>query len=103
MSVGAIVGSGSERVAIVQEGGQPHVVGVGERVGEAVVLEIRGDKVIMRQSAVTFELPYAGGGPVGLGNRVGEAPVVQIHSDNVVQIHGDNMVLFEAPYSGAAP
>ena len=62
MTVGAILG-GSERVAIIREGGQVFVVGAGDAVGDASVVEIRDDKVVMRKGSVTFELPYGGGGP----------------------------------------
>jgi hypothetical protein len=63
MTVGAIAGSGSDRVAIIRQGGEIFVVGVGDRVGDAAVVEIRDDKVVMRKGGVTFELPYGGGGP----------------------------------------
>jgi hypothetical protein len=61
MSVGAILG-GSERVAIIREGGQVYVVGTGDTVGDASVVEVRDDKVVMKKGSVTFELPYGGGG-----------------------------------------
>ncbi len=62
MTVGAILG-GSERVAIIREGGQVFVVSAGDTVGDASVVEVRDDKVVMRKGSVTFELPYGGGGP----------------------------------------
>ena len=62
MTVGAIIG-GSERVAIIQNQGEIFTVGVGDHVGDAVVVEIHTDKVVMRKGEVTFELPYGGGGP----------------------------------------
>ncbi len=62
MTVGAIIG-GSERVAIIQNQGETFTVGVGDHVGDAVVVEIQTDKVVMRKGGVTFELSYAGGGP----------------------------------------
>lgn len=61
MTVGAILG-GSERVAIIRQGGQVFVVGAGDTVGDAFVVEVRDDKVVMRKGSVTFELPYGGGG-----------------------------------------
>jgi Tfp pilus assembly protein PilP len=62
MTVGAIIG-GSERVAVIQEGGQIYVVGVGDHVGDAAVVEIRDDKVVLRKGDVTFEVPYGAGRP----------------------------------------
>jgi len=61
MSVGAILG-GSERVAIIREGGQVYVVGAGDTVGDASVVSVLDDKVVMKKGGVTFELPYGGGG-----------------------------------------
>jgi len=61
MSVGAILG-GSERVAIIRAGGQVYVVGAGDTVGDASVVSVRDDKVVMKKGGVTFELPYGGGG-----------------------------------------
>jgi general secretion pathway protein B len=63
MTVGGIVGSGSERVAIIRVVGDIYVVGVGEQAGGADVVEIRDDKVVMRKGSQTFELPYGGGAP----------------------------------------
>jgi hypothetical protein len=62
MTVGAIIG-GSERVAIIQDRGENFTVGVGDHVGDAVVVEIHTDKVVMRKGGVTFELLYGSGGP----------------------------------------
>jgi hypothetical protein len=61
MKVGAIVGR-SERVAIIQNRGEILIVGVGDRVGDAVVVEILDNKVVMREGGVTFELPFGGEG-----------------------------------------
>jgi hypothetical protein len=61
MTVGAIIG-GSERVAIIQDLGKIFVVGVGDRVGDAVVVQILEHKVVMRRGGVTFELLFEGGG-----------------------------------------
>ncbi len=61
MTVGAIVG-GSERIAIITDLGKIFVVGVGDRVGDAVVVQILADKVVMRRGGVTFELRFEGGG-----------------------------------------
>ncbi|TMI78413.1 MAG: hypothetical protein E6H04_12515 [Bacillati bacterium ANGP1] len=62
MTVGAIIGGGSERVAIIQAQAGPQVVGVGDHVGDAVVVEIREDTVVMRRGAVTFELRFGSEG-----------------------------------------
>ena len=62
MTVGAIIGGGSERVAIIQAQGAPFVVGVGDHVGDSVVVEIREDTVVMRRAGVTFELRFGGEG-----------------------------------------
>ncbi len=61
MTVGAIIG-GSERVAIIQDRGEIFTVAVGDQVGDAVVVEIHTDKVVMRKGGVTFELLYGGAG-----------------------------------------
>jgi hypothetical protein len=61
MTVGAII-VGAERVAIIQSQGTPFVVGVGDPVGDAVVVEILEDKVVMRKGEVTFELRFGGAG-----------------------------------------
>ena len=47
-------------VAIIEADGQTQVVGVGERVRDAVVVSILPEKVIMRQHNVTFELGFGG-------------------------------------------
>lgn len=59
MRVTGIMGSRT-RVAIIEADGQTHVVGVGERVRDAVVVSILPEKVIMRQHNVTFELGFGG-------------------------------------------
>jgi hypothetical protein len=59
MRVSGIMGS-RQRVAIIEAEGQTYIVGVGERVGEAVVVSILPDKVIMKQNNVTFELGFGG-------------------------------------------
>jgi hypothetical protein len=59
MRVAGIMGSRS-KVAIVESEGKTYIVGVGERVGDAVVVSIQADKVIMRQKGVTFELGFGG-------------------------------------------
>ncbi len=61
MKVGAIVG-GRERAAIIQYRGETFIVGVGDHVGDAVVVEIFDSKVVMREGGVTFELPFGGEG-----------------------------------------
>jgi len=59
MKVTGIMGS-RNRVAIIEVEGQTHIVGVGERVGDAVVVSILPEKVIMKQHDVTFELGIGG-------------------------------------------
>jgi hypothetical protein len=59
MKVTGIMGS-RNRVAIIEMDGQTHIVGVGERVGDAVVVSILPEKVIMKQHNVTFELGIGG-------------------------------------------
>jgi hypothetical protein len=59
MKVTGIMGS-RNRVAIIEVDGQTHIVGVGERVGDAVVVSIMPEKVIMKQHNVTFELGIGG-------------------------------------------
>ena len=59
MRVSGIMGS-RQRVAIIEVEGQTYIVGVGERVGDAVVVSILPDKVIMKQNNVTFELGFGG-------------------------------------------
>ncbi len=61
MKVGAIVG-GSERVAVIEDGGKIFIAGVGDRVGDATVVKILKDKVVMHRGGVTFELPFEGEG-----------------------------------------
>jgi len=59
MRVSGIMGS-RQRVAIIEAEGQTYIVGVGERVGDAVVISILPDKVVMKQNNVTFELGFGG-------------------------------------------
>lgn len=59
MRVTGIMGSRT-RVAIIEADGKTHIVGVGEHVGDAVVVQILPEKVIMRQHNVTFELGVGG-------------------------------------------
>jgi flagellar biogenesis protein FliO len=59
MKVTGIMGSRT-RVAIIEADGKTHIVGVGERVGDAVVVSILPEKVIMKQHNVTFELDLGG-------------------------------------------
>ncbi len=59
MRVAGIMGS-RQRVAIIEAEGQTYIVGVGERVGEAVVISILPDKVVMKQNNTTFELGFGG-------------------------------------------
>lgn len=59
MRVTGIMGS-RNRVAIVESEGKTYIVGVGERVGDAVVVSIMPNKVVLRQHNVTFELGFGG-------------------------------------------
>ena len=59
MTVGAIIG-GHDRVAIIRTGDKVFVVGVGDKVGDAVVVDIKDNKVIMRGGGGTFELTFGG-------------------------------------------
>ncbi len=61
MRVTGIMGSRA-RVAIIEVEGKTHIVGVGERVGDAVVVQILPEKVIMKKYNVTFELGVGGDG-----------------------------------------
>ena len=56
MMVTGILG-GSARVAIIRAEGQTIIAGVGERVGDAVVVSILSNKVVLKKGTVTFELP----------------------------------------------
>lgn len=59
MTVTGIVGN-SPRVAIIQSQGRSYVVGVGEQVGDAVVLSIDPQRVTLKRGSVTFELSLGG-------------------------------------------
>jgi hypothetical protein len=59
MRVAGIMGS-RQRVAIIEAEGQTYIVGVGERVGDAVVISILPNKVVMKQNNTTFELGFGG-------------------------------------------
>ncbi|HLW61687.1 MAG TPA: hypothetical protein VKV57_17430 [bacterium] len=59
MRVAGIMGSRS-RVAIIEAQGKSYIVGVGERVNDAVVVSIDPDKVTMKQNNMTFELGVGG-------------------------------------------
>jgi hypothetical protein len=56
MTVTGILG-GSVRVAIIRTEGQTVIAGVGEHVGNAVVVSILSKKVVLKEGSVTFELP----------------------------------------------
>jgi len=52
---------GRSRVAIIEASdGKSYIVRAGERVGDAVVLSVLPDKVVMKQNNVTFELSVGG-------------------------------------------
>ncbi|HKV45670.1 MAG TPA: hypothetical protein VJT32_13515 [bacterium] len=59
MRVAGIMGSRS-RVAIIEAQGKSYIVGVGERVNDAVVVAIDPEKVVMKQNNMTFELGVGG-------------------------------------------
>lgn len=54
---------GKSRVAIVQAGGQSFVAGAGESVGDALVVSVLPDKVVLKRNGTLFELR--------LGRRIG--------------------------------
>jgi hypothetical protein len=56
MMVTGILG-GNARVAIIRTEGQTVIAGVGEHVGDAVVVSILSNKVVLKKGTVTFELP----------------------------------------------
>jgi predicted membrane protein len=69
MNVTGIVG-GRAPVAIIRAGGQTVIAGVGERVGDAVVVSILAGKVVLKKGSVTFEIPgpsAEAGAPLVLG------------------------------------
>ena len=59
MRVAGIMG-GRSRVAIIEADGRTYVVRAGERVGEAVVVSVLPDRVVIQQNNVTFELSFGG-------------------------------------------
>ena len=59
MRVAGIMG-GRSRVAIIEADGRSYVVRAGERVGDAVVVSVLADRVVVRQNNVTFELSFGG-------------------------------------------
>jgi multisubunit Na+/H+ antiporter MnhE subunit len=59
MTVTGIVGANAP-VAIIRAEGRTFIVGVGERVGEAVVVSILTNRVVLKKGGVTFELPIGG-------------------------------------------
>src|SRR5712692_4440970 len=54
MTVTGILG-GNAPVAIIRTGEQTVIVGVGEHVGDAVVVSILPHKVVLKKGGVTFE------------------------------------------------
>jgi hypothetical protein len=56
MTVVGILG-GNTRVAIIRTEGQTVIAGVGEHVGDAVVVSIQSRKVVLKEGSVTFEVP----------------------------------------------
>jgi hypothetical protein len=59
MRVAGIMGSRS-RVAIIEVEGKTYIVRVGDRVGDAVVLSISSDKVVLKRGNEKFELGFGG-------------------------------------------
>ena len=59
MRVAGIMG-GRSRVAIIEADGRTYIVRAGERVGEAVVVSVLPDRVVIQQNNVTFELSFGG-------------------------------------------
>jgi hypothetical protein len=66
MTVDGILG-GNTRVAIIRTEGQTVVAGVGEHVGDSVVVSIQPKKVVLKEGSVTFEVPGPSRGPLVLG------------------------------------
>jgi len=60
MRVAGIMG-GRSRVAIIESSdGKSYIVRAGERVGDAVVISVLPDKVVIKQNNQTFELSFGG-------------------------------------------
>ena len=59
MTVTGILG-GRAPVAIIRAEGQTVIAGVGEHVGDAVVVSILADKVVLKNNGATFQLPMGG-------------------------------------------
>ena len=59
MAVTGILG-GRARVAIIRVEGQTVIAAVGEHAGDAVVVAIHADKVVLKKNGTTFELPMGG-------------------------------------------
>jgi hypothetical protein len=59
MTVTGILG-GRARVAIIRVEGQTVIAAVGEHAGDAVVVAILANKVVLKKSGATFELPMEG-------------------------------------------
>jgi hypothetical protein len=79
MTVTGILG-GTAPVAIIRTGEQTVIVGVGEHVGDAVVVSILAHKVVLKKGSVTFEVPgpAAEVGPplvLGVGPSAGTPPL----------------------------
>jgi hypothetical protein len=60
MKVTGIIGSRS-RVAIIEADGKSFVVGMREQVGDAEVVSISPDKVVLKRGTEAFELRLSGG------------------------------------------
>jgi Tfp pilus assembly protein PilP len=59
MRVAGIMGSRT-RVAIIEADGKTYIVRAGERIGEALVVSVLADRVVIKQNNVTFELSFGG-------------------------------------------
>ncbi len=84
---------GRSLVAIVRKEQATYVVGVGDRIGDAVVIAISGDKVVLKEHNDTFALVLsaAGGFSLGAGGASSQcvaAPSQQVGSSSPGQSAG---------------
>jgi hypothetical protein len=59
MMLNGIVGA-KPRLAIISTGSGSKIVGVGDRIGDAVVVSILDDRVVLKQGATMLELRFGG-------------------------------------------
>lgn len=82
MTVTGIMGGGS-RVAIVQKDQATYIVGIGDRIGGAVVTAISGDRVVLKEHNDTFALVLSAAGGSSLGAGGASSPCVAAPSQQV--------------------